>query len=488
MTQQSDVSANEYGLHVVVRLRTEWVDQQPDEYNLAARVETLIAGLQASTPVPRGSEPRDREVWRRISTLAPSLKFEQVLSQPSHERLRGRLQKIGRPFRLRYFLTAACPTGIKPPELALLLKQLSFVADAYEDAKAVLPSVGSCPSTILSPPQDAKFSQQGYLFAGPTGIDALFLREHWPGGMASRPGLGVHIADLEQGWNIAHEDLPMGIPVHGTNVVTSWNHGTAVLGIVVAQPNVLGCLGIAPGTQMIAVSHEGRSKLDALEEAIDLLSAGDILLVEVAVRQRMIYNPSPSGGGPEERDDIPLPLEAGTLEKIAIEDAIALDITVVEAAGNGTTDLDTVFDLSNNRVFSAATDSGAIIVAGATSTVPHLRAPGSNIGSSISCYAWGQHVTTCWHDANDPTKLYTDKFGVSSAAAAIIAGAAAAVQSFAVVKTGAALNPAALRQLLQTGGTTSADKIGVMPDLKQIVTSLCAGSNPSAPTNLRTIN
>jgi hypothetical protein len=483
--QQSAADAKEYGAHVIVRLRAEWVDQQPDNYDLAARVEKLLAGLDAgAAAVPPGSVPRDREVRQRLVTLAPRLAFEPVLSRSSHERLQARLQQIGRPFRLRYFLTVACPAGVRPPELALLLKELSFVADAYEEPGRMEPSIGSCPSTVLLPPQDPRFPQQGYLMVAPVGIDAVFLREHWPGGAASRPGLGVHIADVEQGWHPAHEDLP-AFPVYGSNLSGHWNHGAAVFGIIVAQPNTLGCLGIAPGTQMLAVSHAGRSNAAAIGDAIDHLSAGDILLLETTIVPTMIYDPSPSNGPAEVRSDIPLPVEAGGEEKILIEDATTLGITVVEAAANGSTDLDTVFDLSNNRVFSSATDSGAIIVAGATSAVPHVRLPGSNVGASVSCYAWGHNVTTCWFDDEDPSRRYTSNFGVSSAAAAIVAGAAAAVQSFAVLKTGAPLSPSALRQVLKTGGTPSADKIGVMPDLRRIVTAMCSGGAPAAPTNLR---
>jgi serine protease len=474
-------------------LRADWVDQQPDNYDLAARVEKVAAALAATNAsTPPGTIMRDREVWQRIAKLAPGFKFEQILDRPTHERLRKRLQAAGQPFRLRYFLTVTSPAGVKPRELAQLLKQLSFVGNAYEEPQRVAPSIGGCPSTVLTPPQDQYFSEQGYLTAAPVGIDALFLREHWPGGTTSHPGMGVHIADVEQGWHFAHEDLPTGIPLHGENVISSRYHGAAVLGIIVAQPNTLGCLGIAPGTQMIAVSHEGRTNAAAMAVAIDQLSAGDILLLETTIKPLVRYNPGPSTGGQEDRDDIPLPVESSDDERAAVRDAISLDITVIESAGNGSIDLDTVFDLSNNRLFSPATDSGAIIVAGAESTVPHVkRRPGSNIGSSVSCYAWGYNVRTCSFKESDPTWKYTPNFGVSSAAAAIVAGAAAAVQSFAVLKTGASLKPAALRQLLITGGTTSPDKIGVMPNLRTVVTSLCDGSYrpsaPAAPRNLRII-
>jgi serine protease len=85
---------------------------------------------------------------------------------------------------------------------------------------------------------------QEYLLAAasPTsitnGIDALYARQ-FP---------GVKIIDVEQGWNLTHEDLPpvffQGGPNRGDSLF--WNHGTAVLGVLSSGENGYGITGIAP--------------------------------------------------------------------------------------------------------------------------------------------------------------------------------------------------------------------------------------------------
>jgi hypothetical protein len=57
------------------------------------------------------------------------------------------------------------------------------------------------------------------------------------------------------------------------------------------------------------------------------------------------------------------------------------------------------FDRSDFR------DSGAIIVAAATSAAPHTRLVYSTFGQRIDCYAWGQNIRTCSSDAAGATNL-----------------------------------------------------------------------------------
>ena len=74
---------------------------------------------------------------------------------------------------------------------------------------------------------------------------------------------------------------------------------------------------------------------------------------------------------------------------------------------------------------------------------------------------------------------YTDRFGGTSAAAAIIAGAAILVQQMASGSGGPPLEPAEMRRILSKPATgtvvlapTGETKIGVMPDLTQILRQL----------------
>jgi serine protease len=125
-------------------------------------------------------------------------------------------------------------------------------------------------------------------------------------------------------------------------------------------------------------------------------------------------------------------------------------------------------------------DSGAVMVAAAKNDRPLAartrqaswsRVADSNFGSRIDCFAQGEDVHTLGYTANDPTGLYVTGFNATSAASAIIAGAALCVQGMAQAKRLAPLSPLDLREALKIGTSSQSpdkDKIGVMPDLLQI--------------------
>jgi len=180
---------------------------------------------------------------------------------------------------------------------------------------------------------------------------------------------------------------------------------------------------------------------------------------------------------------------------------------VVEAAGNGNRNLDGyvssagrragqhIFDRTNPAEF---TDSGAIVVGAATSAVPHTRVVNSNFGNRIDCYAWGDSVNTATSNAAGTNKTaHNSNFGQTSAATAIIAGAALSVQGMSeALNVGALiprLSPTQLRGMLSdsltnTASKSAADGIGVMPDLRAINAVLASAAGPpppAAPTGLR---
>jgi hypothetical protein len=108
----------------------------------------------------------------------------------------------------------------------------------------------------------------------------------------------------------------------------------------------------------------------------------------------------------------------------------------------------------------------------------HSRYVDSNYGSRIDCYAWGDQVRTLWDAgfaAGIPNNCmsYGD-FVRTSAAAAIIAGAALCVQGVRKA-AGGLLSPGQMQALLSdraTGTesvTPATDKIGVMPDLGRVI-------------------
>src|SRR5205823_6345313 len=102
-------------------------------------------------------------------------------------------------------------------------------------------------------------------------------------------GKGVWFADIEGGWNSAHEDLPGEriTNVHGepTGDLHWRAHGTAVLGEVVGKDNGKGVTGIAPDVERVftaSIFDGGMYDVaDAIDDAAEAMRPGDVLLIEL---------------------------------------------------------------------------------------------------------------------------------------------------------------------------------------------------------------
>jgi serine protease len=352
-----------------------------------------------------------------------------------------------------------CPAGMNPDELARAMRALDDVETAYV-LRPLPPPV--------SPADDPRSTNQGYLDAAPNGIDARFA---W--GIAGGDGSGIGFVDLEQGWNLGHEDLAAA----GITLISGLNkayyyHGTSVLGEVLMVDNTLGGVGIAPAASGRVVSQwrtaASYNTADAILDAVAHMAFGDVLLLEA-------QETDPVGG------EYFWPVEIVDGNYDAIRLATALGIVVVEAGCNGGYDLDAYTNLAGKKIFDRNTpadfrDSGAIMVGAATSAAPHSRLSFSNYGSRIDCYAWGESIdTTTTNSTGTDNTAYTTGFNGTSGASPIIVGAALLVQSVAEVSPGYRFSPLELRILLTTDGTPSAnpadDRIGVMPDLHAIITN-----------------
>jgi serine protease len=375
------------------------------------------------------------------------------------------------------------------------LVKVPEVDDAYLDIQVVPAAVNSAGGPFST--------SQGYLRPAPEGIDADWAWTHVGGN-----GAGVGFADVEEGWNVNHEDLAasnpsliaginrsldLGSPPYSPLIVAdpnflSWNHGTGALGIVSACDHGAGIVGIAPGTGPLRLASvwDGQSPghvVDALVKLITVLSAGDIVMLELETARGNIT------GWPDN-----YPIEIKDAERDAIRLAVsAHNLVVVAAAGNGGADLDNYISPQGasagknvlNRNSADFQDSGSIMVASATATVPHQRMDTmdnqSNFGSRIDCFGWGENVATCGAPLIPDTdtnanQWYRTDFNATSAATPIVAGAAAILQGINKARNGTAIGGLQMRTLLSDPayGTApapsiTAAKIGVMPDLRKLV-------------------
>jgi len=183
-----------------------------------------------------------------------------------------------------------------------------------------------------------------------------------------------------------------------------------------------------------------------------------------------------------------MPVETDEATFKAIVVATGRNIVVVEAAGNSKVDLDLDARFPQlNRNDPAFRDSFAIMV-GAAWKDTRARwsvaesGDGSNFGSRVDCYAWGNGIDTSGKDPTvNPITDYTSNFGGTSGASAIVAGVALAVQGIAQHRPGGRLLPDQLRARFQNPalGTPSqnppVDRIGPMPNLKAIIADLPGG-------------
>lgn len=195
---------------------------------------------------------------------------------------------------------------------------------------------------------------------------------------------------MEYGWLFSHEDLVnQKIElISGQNKSEHHDHGTSVLGIVSAEDNNIGGIGIAPKAKVKVVSqirdNGNYNTADAILSAVNNMQAGDILLLEA----QATYD----GYG----DKNYLPVEV----KPDIFDAIRLGankgIIIIEAGANGGNDLDQFRDRNGKQVLNRNSpdfkDPGAIMVGAASARVPHKRSYFSNYGSRVDVYGWGMQL------------------------------------------------------------------------------------------------
>lgn len=340
----------------------------------------------------------------------------------------------------------------------------------------------------VAPPLPPDFvPNQGYLNPAQSGINASCM---WlvPGGT----GTGIRIADLEYSWNLSHQDLPT-ITTLGpapNDPFGNTDHGTAVLGELSALNNGWGVRGIAYGATMYVVAVNtgaGAGVYDvgaAITTALGTLVAGDVILIE-----QQAIGPNYTGMPAGTQFGL-VPVEWNLADYNAIVTAVGNGVIVVEAAANGSQNLDAaVYGTGNGGhwPFLPANDSGAFIVgAGATpggSDTARSRLSFSNYGLTVDLQGWGENVYSTGYgnifSAEGVNRWYTATFGGTSSASPIVTGACAAVQAAYKLATSSVLTPAQMLTRLQATGSSQqagtfpvAQNIGPLPNAAAAIASL----------------
>lgn len=338
----------------------------------------------------------------------------------------------------------------------------------------------------------------GYTGMRRGGINADFAR-----GIPGGRGSAVRITLIESWWETdpltlrwLHEDLPETPPTllgHSAEFdaatreyLNEWfdgvRHGIRTAGVVAAQDNGYGMIGIAPEAE-IALSTQiwglcgGVNPCAFSDDPVPYWSAvnaarpGDIISISVAL--------------PTDGSDQDAPAEYALPIRNAIETAVGRGVVVVEAAGNSGRNLDEVigFRPGDPR-------SGAIIVTGGhpTNHAWYLF----NYGSAVALQGWGTEVATlggcdlfsvpvpppataecpnavetCEMEAVDPQQPYTRYFNGTSSATPMVAGAAAAIQGILNSHGMTPLDSWDMQQLLVETGThgPAGTRAGPLPDL-----------------------
>ncbi len=377
------------------------------------------------------------------------------------------------------------PDAADAEELINRLNLLDIVEIAYAPRK-------SAPFADI-PPVTPDFSwRQGYLDSSVLG--GIGARSVWP----LTRGSGVRVRQIEWNWIAGHEDLNQN-SVSGVlclNQPSYAHHGTAVAGIISGLNNGYGITGIAseadfgrvsfctsctfhtspiPGLIPDYYSCETDSFANVLPRTLQQSIPGDIINVSAGY------------------DSVPFEAESGAYD--AVRQAVLSDRIVVLAAGNSGINLDGVQNNIFNRGYR---DSGAIFVGAGTPDTNHRRVVdeptsngllwSSNYGNRLDLQGWGKSVTTTggsltttntfdgdlFNGGGDINQYYTSVFDGTSAAAPIVSGAAALVQSFFRSRYNNYLRPMTMRALLRNTGTpqgsdAASAPIGPLPDVERAI-------------------
>ncbi|OGQ29428.1 MAG: hypothetical protein A3F82_07885 [Deltaproteobacteria bacterium RIFCSPLOWO2_12_FULL_44_12] len=397
--------------------------------------------------------PKFFDSLSQLKDRYPTLLFKNQFGDPVLvERERKRLEVVvGKSLPdLRRHLVIAEPDRTKAKELLIKLVKEPLFEMIYPRMKSSFPGINSVPDLT---------GNQGYL-------DDLNIRAVWMRGIT---GQNTYIGDEEGKPNWKHEDFPA--TVHQCSMGDGPStHATMVMGILIGLHNEHGIDGISPDSKTCIPPGGGEP---------DFIRKGaSAWLVE-----EQTSNPGtwPSSALHCNNDDqtecVSLEFFPDSFESYQI--ATAMGVPVILPAGNGNINMDTTRYLTNEEGLRwpnlSRQDSGAIMV-GASMGANHEKAPFGNCGRRVNLFAWGSGVVTTsypgkgfdWYgpsnpNTGDPNVYYTNAFGGTSPAGAIIAGTVALLQSYAMRQMGSnykQLTPEKIREILIQSGVPAEGENG----------------------------
>lgn len=284
-------------------------------------------------------------------------------------------------------------------------------------------------------------------------------------------GQGIRVRDVEYGFNSNHEDLNEVNAFLAPNMTIAEDalpftqHGTAVVGIVIAGSDGYGMTGLAHEASEVILFPEwqeiGYDRIYAVSQSIENSTAGDVIIYEM------------QEDGPTASLTDYVPAEYNNVIWDLTKAASDAGIVIVAAAGNGNQNLNgTLYANYMNRG-----NSGAIIVGGGLSNLTHNKISYSTHGARVDVQGWSQNVFACGYGnqiliENDINQGYTNFAGTSSATP-MVAACAIVLQSYHHSLTGNYLTGPQLRTILkETGipqGNPSAGNIGPFPNMETAV-------------------
>ncbi|MBO0935912.1 hypothetical protein J2I47_05070 [Fibrella sp. HMF5335] len=391
---------------------------------------------------PKGEIPPETERRKLVDVQGVTY----LEAQPDDERV-----------PLTHHPNANKPVSGQPRTISLLARLIRFiVAIVRVIIRVIFTLFRSGPAPIAPPPIS---SCQNYMQE--LGIDQAWLRP--------QPGTGqdVRLAIIDHQWmrNITplYTIPPANYPNPNPDGAT--DHGTNTLGVLLPRFSVPSrpYVGLVPKTDVYLSTVDGPNGIQDNHSALlnaKLNASGPIVTDKTGV---ILVQIGTSAG------QLPLENQNSTIfDIIKCATSAPVSIAVVEAAGNGTSTINTT------------TDSGAIMIGSTNYPTPpavnhrYTRRANSNSGPRIDVFVWGDQIRTVVNVGPTPA-TFTD----TSAASTIVAGIVCSLQSIARAQYGKVIPPGELRNWLRavnqpmgTGAATTY-KMPLMADLLVKLDAYC---------------